>query len=44
VAVFDPKLDSYVVCVTHDPRFAVGDTIDKAEVLAQHDGNDGDPD
>jgi len=28
VAAFDPKLGKYVVAVSHDPDFAVGDLID----------------
>jgi CRISPR-associated protein Csx3 len=28
VAVWDPKLKKYVVSVTHDPAYAVGDLID----------------
>lgn len=28
VACFDPKLAKYVVAVSHDPDFAVGDLID----------------
>jgi CRISPR-associated protein Csx3 len=28
VAVYDPKLSKYVVCVTHDPAYGVGDLID----------------
>jgi CRISPR-associated protein Csx3 len=28
VAVYDPKLSKYVVCVTHDPAHGVGDLID----------------
>jgi len=43
VAVFDPKLDAYVVCITHDPRFAVGDTIAAADVIADTHGSDGEP-
>ena len=43
VAVFDPKLAAYVVCITHDPRFGVGDTIAESEVVAQQHGNNGDP-
>jgi len=27
LGVFDPKLSGYVVAVSHDPRFAVGDLI-----------------
>jgi len=27
VGVFDPKLSGYVVAVSHDPRFTVGDLI-----------------
>jgi CRISPR-associated protein Csx3 len=43
VAVFDPKLAAYVVCITHDPRFAVGGTIAESEVVARHPGHEGDP-
>ena len=32
VAIFDPKLDGYIVCVTHDPRFAVGELILASDV------------
>ena len=28
VAAFDPKLGKYVVAVSHDPQYAVGDLID----------------
>jgi len=28
VAAFDPKLGKYVVSVSHDPQYAVGDLID----------------
>lgn len=28
IAAFDPKLGKYVVSVSHDPDFAVGDLID----------------
>lgn len=28
VAAFDPKLGKYVVAVSHDPEFSVGDLID----------------
>lgn len=28
VAVFDPKLGKYVVAVSHDPQYGVGDLID----------------
>jgi CRISPR-associated protein Csx3 len=28
VAAFDPKLGKYVVAISHDPDFAVGDLID----------------
>lgn len=28
VAAFDPKLAKYVVAVSHDPEFSVGDLID----------------
>lgn len=28
IAVFDPKLNKYVVSVSHDPVFQVGDLID----------------
>jgi len=28
IAVFDPKLGKYVVAVSHDPEFSVGDLID----------------
>jgi len=27
VACFDPKLLGYVVCVSHDPKYKVGDVI-----------------
>lgn len=27
VAVFDPKISGYVVAITHDPAFKVGDVI-----------------
>lgn len=32
VAMFDPKLDRYIVCVSHDPNFGVGQVIDPIEV------------
>lgn len=32
VGVFDPKLASYVVAISHDPNFAVGDLIPASEV------------
>lgn len=28
VAMFDPKLGKYVVAISHDPDFAVGDLVD----------------
>jgi CRISPR-associated protein Csx3 len=28
VACFDPKLAKYVVAISHDPAYAVGDLID----------------
>ena len=28
VAAFDPKLGKYVVAISHDPEFSVGDLID----------------
>ena len=28
VAAFDPKLGKYVVAISHDPEFAIGDLID----------------
>lgn len=28
VAMFDPKLGKYVVAISHDPSFAVGDLVD----------------
>jgi CRISPR-associated protein Csx3 len=28
VAAFDPKLGKYVVAISHDPDFAIGDLID----------------
>lgn len=28
IAAYDPKLGKYVVAVSHDPAFAVGDLID----------------
>ena len=27
VAVFDPKMNQYVVCVSHDPDLSVGQTV-----------------
>lgn len=27
IAVFDPKLDLYIVCVSHDPNFTVGQLV-----------------
>ena len=27
VGVFDPKLEAYVVCITHSPDFEVGDLV-----------------
>ncbi len=32
IAVFDPKLDRYIVCVSHDPGFTIGQLIDRTEV------------
>jgi CRISPR-associated protein (Cas_csx3). len=32
VAVYDPKLESYVVVVNHGPDFTVGDTIGAGDV------------
>lgn len=32
VACFDPKLNGYVVAISHDPRWAVGDLIPATEV------------
>ncbi len=28
ISVFDPKLGKYVVCITHNPAYKVGDLID----------------
>ncbi len=28
IAVFDPKLGKYVVCVSHDPEYKIGDLVD----------------
>ncbi len=28
VAVWDPKIPGYVVCVSHNPNYAIGDIID----------------
>jgi CRISPR-associated protein Csx3 len=28
VAVFDPKLAKYVVCVTHNPTYELGQLVD----------------
>ncbi|WP_013324926.1 CRISPR-associated protein Csx3 [Gloeothece verrucosa] len=27
IAVYDPKLGKYVVCITHDPNYQLGDLI-----------------
>jgi len=35
IACFDPKLNGYVVCVSHDPRFSVGQLISSSEVSKQ---------
>lgn len=32
VACYDPKLNSYVVAISHDPRWAVGNLIPAAEM------------
>ena len=32
VAMFDPKLDRYIVCVSHDPNFVVGQVIDPIDI------------
>lgn len=32
IAVFDPKMNAYVVAVSHDPRWRVGDTIAADEI------------
>lgn len=28
IAFFDPKLGKYVVCITHNPAYSLGDLID----------------
>jgi len=28
IGVFDPKIGKYVVCITHNPAYKVGDLID----------------
>jgi CRISPR-associated protein Csx3 len=32
VAIFDPKMDAFIVAVSHNPDFATGDTIANASV------------
>jgi len=39
VAVFDPKLDRFVVAASHDPDLAVGQLLTEAELLTRHQPN-----
>jgi CRISPR-associated protein Csx3 len=29
IAVFDPKVGKYLICITHDPRYKLGDWIEE---------------
>lgn len=37
IAVFDPKLDRYVVAASHDPRFPVGALVTDDDLRSHHD-------
>lgn len=32
IAAFDPKLDRYIVCVSHDPNYEVGQVISPIDI------------